>query len=112
MTRDANPENTIHISSLMSHALDHATANESWQTMTRRHHRNCDRAEALTGPSPVLADEAAILDWIFRDIPGQNRVVALVGEEHRRNMLVLCVMVLWPAVEAGRRLWTQVKSTF
>src|ERR1039458_8810013 len=50
MTRDDNPENTIPASSLMSHATDHATANESWHNLTRRHHRKLDRAVEITVP--------------------------------------------------------------
>ena len=58
MTRDDNPENTIPASSLMSHAPDHATSNESWHNLTRRHHRKGDRAVRSTVLYPCLLDRA------------------------------------------------------
>ena len=53
MTRDDNPENTTPASSLMSHAADHARFSKPCHSLTRRHHRKCDRAVEITVPCQV-----------------------------------------------------------
>lgn len=54
MTRDDSPENTIPLSSFMSHTPNHATRNESCHNLTRCNHRKCDRAEKkIYGPAQL-----------------------------------------------------------